>query len=199
MKKTLFTAILIFVGTIVIVESCQKDDPAPTANVLCNGSSKTSFFPLDSANNWNYDYSMSSESPDLKITGHTTFSSKVYAVLVDASDIMYSSAIYLREDAVNHNIYCYNDLNSTEYLVVPASPQLNQSWEGSSIFTKKVTNLSASVKTAKCSYIGLLEISEYDGTDLVGKYYYKKGLGLVCRKEYAFFTSTYELYSVTLH
>jgi hypothetical protein len=190
MKKTLLTAILILVGTIVIVESCSNDDSStPAANVLCNGTSKTSFFPLDSGNTWSYDYSISSQSPDLSIIGHRTFGSYNYSVLDDASNVMYSSRQYLREDPVNHNIYKYNDISSIEYLLIPASPQLNQ----------KVTNLSASVKTAHCSYTGLLEISEYDGAEVVNKYYYKKGLGMVCEKGYAIFTSTYELYSVKLH
>jgi hypothetical protein len=114
------------------------------------------------------------------------------------SECMFMDEIYLREDADNHNIYFWSSSEGKDYLEVPANPQLNQTWESGTGFTKKVTNISASKKTTYCSYTGLLEITEYYGTSVFAIFYYKKGLGLVYKIEKGFSTSTFELYSVTL-
>jgi hypothetical protein len=198
MKKTLFTSILILIGTIVFIESCENDDNK-AVNPLCDGNSKNTFMPLDSANNWKYDYSKSQTiGGNIRVIDHYIFNDKTYAVLKDQSDLMYINEVYLREDADNHNIYSWSESKGMDYLLVPANPQLNQTWESATGFTKKVTNTAATKKTTYCTYTGILEITEYYGTTEWAIYYYKKGLGLVYKIEKGFSTSTYELYFVTL-
>lgn len=186
---------------VFLIDGCKKKDdkdetPTPV-NYLCDGNGEISYIPLDSANNWTYSFKMGGVSqsvhPSISVTGHVTYGGKVYAKLEDATS--YYGVRYYREDA-SHNIYTYS---SAEYLEVPASPTLNQSWTGSDSYTRTVTNLSASISTSSCSYTGLLEISEYSGTTLKGKYYYKKGLGLMYSEVVSFFTNTFTLTSVTLN
>jgi len=186
------------IGTIVIIESCENNTDKPV-NPLCDGNSKNTFYPLDSANNWKYDWSSSQvKGANIMVTGYYIFYDKTFSVLKDLSESMFLDELYLREDPNDHNIYIYNSSKGKEYLYVPANPQLNQTWETVTGFSKKVTNISASKKTTYCSYTGLLEITEYYGTTVWAIYYYKKGLGLVYKTEKGFATSTFELYSVTL-
>ena len=200
MKKFYYILLAVFCF-IFIMDGCKKkdsknDDTTPV-NYLCDGNGGASYIPLDSANNWKYSFKMGGTSqsvnPNISVTGHVTYNGKVYAKLEDATS--YYGDRYMREDASTHNIYSYT---SAEYLEVPASPILNQSWTGSSSYTRKVTNLSASVSTSSCSYTSLLEISEFSGSTLKGKYYYKKGLGLVYSEVTSFFVNTFTLTSVTL-
>ncbi|MES2764090.1 MAG: hypothetical protein V4677_17875 [Bacteroidota bacterium] len=205
-KKIVALLCVIAIGSF---SSCKKksNDPEPETetpvapvNKLCDGNGGTSFYPLDSANAWGYGYKISgmnqSVSPSLKVTGFQMYSSKKYALIEDASNFMFD--FYLREDATNHNIYRYNTSNSTEYLEVPASPVINQSWSvgGNS---RKVTNLSASINTSSCSYSGLLEISVLNSSSVViDKQYYKKGLGMVYSLEVGSFAGELSLKSTTL-
>ena len=207
MKRTNFFFIVSFCFLIVI-SSCKKNEskddeqtPTPTPiNYLCDGNGKNIYFPLDSTFSWSYSYTLGgitqSSPPKYQVVGHETHDGKVYAKIEDVNS--YYSEKYFREDISNHNIYSYNDYNNTEYLEIPYTPTLNQSWNYSSN-TKKVTNLSASVTTASCSYSGLLEVSEYDNTDvLTNKYYYKKGLGLVYWEGYGYWVEKYTLEQVNI-
>lgn len=201
-------SILLIAMSILTLSSCKKDKneestPAtPSVNKLCDGNSSSSWMPLDSANSWSYSYTIGGigqTSPTIIITGHSVRGGKTYAVTNDASYMMQTDDRLFREDA-SHNIYYYSDNDNAEYLEVPGTPTLNQSWAyGTGGYTRKVTNLSASFTTGSCSYTGLLEISYFNGSNqLQDKYYYKKGLGLVESTSSIFMVSTFAVSAVTL-
>lgn len=173
--------------------------PTPTpVNQLCDGNSTASYYPLDSTDTWVYLYKImgvtQSPHPSPKVIGHVTYNSFKYAHIYDSA--LFSDT-YLREDATTHNTYFYNSNNGIEYLEIPGTPTLNQTWSGA-FGTRTVTNLSASKATSSCSYTGLLEITEV-GSSSTTKYYYKKGLGKVYSIQSATsFPDEYTLTSTTL-
>lgn len=215
MKKALITVSLFVLVSSFLISSCKKKTtdttptptptPAPAANVLCNGNGSSSYFPLALNDSWIYVYYIAgisqSVSPDLVVTGTATYNSINYFQITDQTSAMYSGVIEFREDAATHNIYYYS--SNSEFLYVPATPTLNQSWAYAYGDTRKVTNVSASVTTNSCSYTGLLEISEFNSSSVLQKIeYFKKGIGMVYRKDPdSFFGgfSTYKLSDVTLH
>ncbi|MCE3295265.1 MAG: hypothetical protein K0R65_979 [Crocinitomicaceae bacterium] len=209
MKKNLFALALLFGATAVISTSCKKEKeedpvtPTPAVNTLCDGNGTSAFYPLTASNSWTYTYLMAGQSqnvsPHLVVNGTEVHNSKTYTKIEDETSVMYINPIRLRVESSNNDIYYYNESMDNEYVYVPAAPTLNQSWSYGS-YTRKVTNLSASVSTSGCSYTGLLEISNLDGSTVVRREYFKKGLGLVyVNSTGGFFTSEYKLNAVTLN
>ncbi|MCX6230392.1 MAG: hypothetical protein NTZ33_02500 [Bacteroidetes bacterium] len=217
MKKN---SILIFIVTIITVNSflilsCKKnnDTTTPITNgnnnnsIICNGNGKNTYFPLDSGNIWNYNYYMldviQNQKPSLVHYGFANPTSlHTYAMLKDDSGWMYSGSYeYFREDPLTHDIYNYYSIysGSGEYLFVPGSPYINQTWTGqSSTDVWTVTNLSASLVTPACSYTGLLEITNLNPGNITHKYYYKKGLGMVGLLSNGFPSTAYKLTSAKI-
>lgn len=191
----------------VLLTNCKKsdsddeDDPAPV-NQLCDGGGKNIWMPLDSTNRWDFSFTIagiSQTSPTLTAGGTVTHSSKVYRRITDDSNLMYINDYELREDPATHDIYKYNDNNGNEYLEVPGTPTLNQTWALSSGYSRKITSLSASLSTGACSYTGLLEMIEMDAnSNTVQTYYFKKGLGLVKKFSPGGFGNVYTLNGVSL-
>jgi hypothetical protein len=191
MKKLLFVAVSLVAAAFILVPSCKKKDDnssststptTPTTSTICDGNGKTTYFPLDSTDSWTFSCSFMGQnegSATVTVIGHNTYSGVNYAELNDPSHLLYTSDNYYREDATTHNIYWYDTYGFAEYLLIPASPTLNQTWTASSSTTKTVLSLSATYTTSSCSYTGLLEIGEYSSGTLKYTYYYKKGLGEV--------------------
>ncbi len=163
MKSTKSILILIALLSTTVYYSCKKstEDPAPappnpagSPNYLCDGNGDTTYFPLDSANTWTYYYrilGLNQTSPHITITGYTNVLGHKYAVLTDATILMYSTPYLLREDSVSHDIYNISTVNGLSYLEVPHSPAINQDWAlpgGAGAYHKTVTNLSATLATA---------------------------------------------------
>ena len=149
-----------------------------TVNMVCYGKGTNTYLPLDSLNAWNYDYKVNgvdqNDAPSPRVVGFVTINSLRYAKVKDRILTMY----YRTEPATN-DIYCYDGWG-TEYLEIPGNPVLNQTWATNTSTSRRVSNLSATITTSKCTYTGLLEISEMIGNATVtGLWYYKKGLGLV--------------------
>ncbi|MCP4180601.1 MAG: hypothetical protein GY756_22790 [bacterium] len=202
-KIKILSVALIF----VVITSCKKEDetppstpppPTPQTSIICDGNGKNTYYPLDSANTWNYKYSIMGASqsiaPSLYVQRFSNYGGKTYARIVDLSG--WFGDRLLREDPVTHNIYYYSGNDNVEYLKVPSSPTLDQTW---SIYngTAEVTNLSASLTTSSCSYTGLLEITETAST-VINLYYYKKGLGLVAILSPGFPSTETKLSSVSI-
>lgn len=187
---------------LISIAGCKKDKdtttaatPAPAVDKLCNGNGSTSYYPFVNANQWTYSYSVSSTNPVIRITGTQTFLSKVFFVLRDDNSLYYTGDVYFREDATTHNIYTYDTSTHLEYLEVPGSPSLNQTWTNAYGQTCIVADLNASINSGYCSYTGLLKI-------IVGSSntrYYKKGLGLVYDTESSFPATIMKLKTVTLN
>lgn len=206
--KTKQIAVLLLVVALGSFSSCKKKstdpDPEPEAaapvNQLCDGTGSASYMPLDSTNKWVYTYKIGgitqSPHPSPKVVGYTTYGTVKYAHIYDSA--LFSDA-YLRENTTTHNTYFYNDNNSTEYLEIPGSPTLNQTWT-SAFGTRTVTNLSATKSTGSCNYSGLLEITEVTSgsSPTTTKYYYKKGLGLVYKIGSGSFAAEWTITSTTL-
>ncbi|MEI6764740.1 MAG: hypothetical protein WCM76_03805 [Bacteroidota bacterium] len=182
MKKNILIIVQCIVLCIVI-NSCKKSDSGKdgdaTKDTICEGNGGKSWLPLAVHNQWKYTIESLNLEPKLTVINSTVENSKTYWVIRDSTGLMQLGDLYLREDPKSHNLYAL-DLNSSsgEFLYLPASPELNQSWM---YFTHllKVTNLAATYSTSTCSYSDLLEVSVYDGISIIDKHYYKKGLGLV--------------------
>jgi len=204
MKKLIF--LLAGIAVTVQLSNCKKssddDDDTPTVNQLCDGNGKDSWILLDSTNHWDYKFTIAGQnqtSPTLTVGGTSVHGANTYRVISDDSHLMYFDDYEVREDAATHNIYKYNDNNGNEYLEVPGSPTLNQTWALSSGYSRKITNLSASLSTAGCNYTGLLEMIELDGNSAtVQTYYFKKGLGMVKKQGTGAFGNVYVLTAVSL-
>jgi hypothetical protein len=167
---------------LIVINSCKKSDSGngdASKDTICDGNGSKSWLPLEVQNQWKYTIVGLNIEPRLTIINSAVVNSKTYWVVRDTTGVMQLGDLYLREDPKSNNLYAL-DLNSSsgEYLYLPASPVLNQSWM---YFTHvlKVTNLAATFSTSACSYTDLLEVSVYNGADIIDKHYYKKGLGLV--------------------
>lgn len=215
MKKLKQLSLLLIVACSMLIPSCKKKSNDPelvtpppiVANTLCDGNNSTSFYPMVLNNTWGYTYKIYTQQqtvhPSLKVTGTTTHNLKNYFEITDQNSVMFSNPREYREDATTHNIYFYDNSWAMEYLNIPASPTLNQSWAYTNNTTRKVTNLSASLSTGSCSYTGLLEISIYNNSNVLQEVdYYKKGIGMVGSKmPDSFFGGfdTFNIDSITLH
>lgn len=185
-SKALFIACLVTGIFHACKKKKEKEDPpvsvttgSSPVSVVCYGKGTNTYLPLDSLNSWIYDYKLAGvdryDAPAPQVVGSATFNSIKY---VKVNDRMLT--FYYRTDAANNNIYSYDAGHGIEYLHIPGNPVMNQTWPISTYSSCKVTNLSATIITSKCTYTGLLEISEMNGNSAVtGKWYYKKGLGLV--------------------
>lgn len=184
--------------------SSTPSNSTPAANKVCDGNGKTSYYPMDLTNKWTYNMYMSgikqSTYPSETASSTKTIGGQTYVMLSDPSGFFHFDDQPYREDATSHNIYWYDSDEGKEFLEIPANPVINQSWAYGASYTRKVTNISATFKTHACVYTGLLEITEYEGTDFSQKLLYKKGLGLVYKQEPGIISgyTTYELSSVTL-
>ena len=204
MKKLVY--MMAFLAMAMQLTDCKKkeddDEDEPTTNTLCDGKGGNAWMPLDSTNHWDFEFTiagMHQGSPTLTSYDHTTHGTHTYRRITDDSFMMYPDDYELREDASTHNIYKYNDNNGQEYLEVPGSPTLNQTWSLSSSYSRKITSLNATLTTSSCSYTGLLEMTEYDGSmDVTNVYYFKKGLGLVKKAQPGGFGNVYVLTGVGL-
>lgn len=208
-KIKLLTAITI---SVIAFYSCSKDKdtaepeptptPTPVVNVLCDGNGSTSFYPLVVNNSWIYSYKIATQtqstSPSPYILGTIIHDSISYFKFEDPNYLL-NNSLELRIDPTSKNIYSYSSSSNSEFLYIPGSPTINQVWNYSNSNTRKVTNLSASINTASCSYTGLLEISQYNSSAvLLHKEYYKKGIGMVQKQTIGTFNETYTLKSITL-
>ena len=203
---------LITSASVAIISSCKKKDTTPStppapANVLCDGNGSTSYYPLALNNSWTFTYYIATQSqstsPNLVVTGTSSHNSLSYFKIDDQTAVMYGSTVELRQDAATHNIYYYDSNSGSEFMYVPATPTLNQSWAYTNGGTRKVTNLSSSISTGSCNYTGLIEITTYDsGSVLMDKEYFKKGAGMVHREDPDSFFGGFDKYnlsSITLH
>lgn len=87
--------------------------------------------------------------------------------------------LYLRA-ASNGDIMYYDDNNNTEYLYIPASPALNQTWIVRNGAYYKIVAVNATVTTSSCSYTGCVQIEFFSSSgSSYGTKYYKKGIGFI--------------------
>ena len=206
MKKLLYATA--FLAMTLQLTNCKKsnndddsDNSTPT-NTLCDGKGGNVWMPLDSTNHWDYEFTIASihqGSPTLTAGGTSSHGGKTYRRIVDDSFMMYPDDYELREDAATHDIYKYNDNNGQEYLEVPGSPTVDQTWSLSSGYSRKITSVNATLTTGSCSYTGLLEMIERDASlNTTNTYYFKKGLGLIKKQQPGGFGNIYTLTGVGL-
>ena len=225
--KLFFYFFILFPATVFLYSGCDKDDdsndPAPScgdgiqnqgetgidcggpcaacATIMCNGNGENKFLPLTNANYWKYsDLDASNSHYSLTVNGTQAIGPNTYQVIefcMFPPNCTVSSNYYLRT-ASNGDVYQYID--SMEYLLVPANPSVNQNWPfpvQTSIGSRKVMNINASVTTYDCSYTGCIEIREFNTSQQTWKiFYYKKGVGQVYEVAG---TEIYRLVGITLH
>ncbi len=201
-KKQLF---LFASACVLAFSSCSKteDPPAPnnnnnnppvTASQVCDGNNSRSYFPLKIGNSWTSSTGSGTETKS--ITKDTVIQGKTYFVL------SYKSAMngdthesFFRMDP-NGDVFEYRDYNNgstspytKEYLFMPydAADAVGFQWEfppalihEGKMNKRLVTSNNGSVKTDKCNYSALVEITEYDSEgNVYATYFFKKGLGKV--------------------
>ena len=192
---------LIALSFTTIYFGCSKSDNTPAAKVivptsapdtrLCDGTGHNiNYYPLDSTDSWSYSYTINNvhqgSVPVLTNLGHhrRAFDTiNKYSMLIDPTTWINTDTSFLREDTLSHNIYNYNVAAAVEYLEVPAAPSLGDNWSVGGVFTKKVTSLSTQITATDCWYTNLMEITVFNGTTIIAKYYYKRGFGLVDKKD----------------
>lgn len=201
MKK--ITLILAVVLSTYTINSCKKESTAPTnttttttnnntnnnttdttktpvnnTNLLCDGTTKNEYMPIKYGNTWMYDNSFFD---NYELKDSMTYNEKKYYKNG-------SNNVYYGVDPISKDVYMYNGNSQLEFMMLPANPTLNQTWEfpnkiaGYKTDYRKVTSLNTTTKTLKCTYKNVLEVSIYsdkENTKLIAIYYYKKGLGLV--------------------
>lgn len=209
MKKLLaYLAIVVIALTVTIYVGCKKDEtPVATcsdgiqnqsetgidcggpctacATSLCLGNSTNNYFPLTNANFWQLDDINPNDYERYTISGTAVYNSITYNKIIGSS-IIGSWNFYLRK-AANGDIYYYETTNSTEYLYIPASPTVNQSYPMyvSGVGSRKVISTNATVTSPSCTYTGCLQIQDYnDIGSPITTWYYKKGVGLVCENSW---------------
>ena len=152
--------------------------PVNNSNLLCDGTTLNEYMPIKHGNSWYYDNSFFD---NYELTDSMIYNNKKYFKNG-------SNNVYYGVDPISKDVYMYNGNSQLEFMMLPAKPYLNQTWEfpnkiaGWKTDYLKVTNLSTTTKTLKCTYKDVLEVSFYsdkDFTNLKAIYYYKKGLGLV--------------------
>lgn len=201
MKKTLIILAILATGP-AFFSACKKKEDPKIVNLLCEGNSSGALFPVATGNVWRMVF-LDAGVPEamrtvLKVGKDSFINSKMYKVYSDSAGRMYGGTTkFLRVEAGTGNVYMYSP-GYVEKMELPGNPTLNQTW-AVTFYSRKVTNLNASLKTGKCNYTGLVEVTELDGGSEKSKYYYKKGLGLVAIITHlGAFMKDYELESVSL-
>ena len=154
--------------------SCTYDSiPNNGTDTLCDGIGSTSYYPLALGNKWSYSGGITGSNTST-VQQMTTQNSVVYFMI----DQIVGAEYYYRV-APNGDIYELS-LPSTEALVVPANPTVNQQWNSFNSTTKKVISLNETVSTPSCTYSGCLYIMKYSSSGAPSsEIYYKSGIGLV--------------------
>ncbi len=190
----------------VIMPSCKKKDAdtttntsnAPTTSVLCDGNGTTIYFPLKTADSWQYTEAGSSTgSYSYTVHGTAALGTNTYFVIPSTLN----DTLYLRQ-ALNGDIMIYNKAVDSEYLYVPAAPVSGKSWHYTlnGANSRKIINTSASITTASCSYTNCLEIQTLDYTgNPIFTYYFQMGIGMISSIEEAPLYIVSNLSSVSLH
>ncbi len=210
-RKLLINAsvLLILCSFLFIYSGCSKDDnnssstPTPTCSdgiqnqgetgidcggpcsacptSVCTGNGSSDYFPMAQNNYYSFHETGFPDYSDT-ISGTQVYSAKTYNKFKrpDRFNIDPPSYTYYRKDS-NGDIYEYNTRNSIEYLLIPASPVVNQSWAVGTD-TRRVISLNATITTGSCTYSGLLQINEYfQSGNLYHSTYYKPGVGRVSK------------------
>jgi hypothetical protein len=213
---------LFFAVALAALTMCTKDkdenSPAPTCSdgiqnqnetgvdcggpcaacptVLCNGSASVSYWPLGLSNTWGYYFEPTGSFPYQTET-ITQVQSGTPAYYLVKNDGFFLFDLYLSV-ASNGDIYYHTDLNSTDFLMVPAFPTPNQTWPiGTSGDYEKVISINATLSTSHCSYTGCLQISRYDGSNsLQHTIWFKRGIGML-KYQSGMFSMTLD--QITLH
>jgi hypothetical protein len=221
MKKILFIA-LALCATVILIESCKKDDKEDTkpascsdgvqnhgetgvdcggpcfacVSTLCNGNGGTSFYPLALNNSWHYNDPGEAEFTNT-ISSTATFGTTVYYKI----DNSQGGSLYLRQ-AANGDLMAYNTTLASEYLYLPNNPIVNQTWvyplQGAA--TRKVLNTNVNVSTPSCNYSNCVQIQHYDAGGNPGAVmYYRRAVGMVTTDELNPGVFNTDLDAVTLH
>jgi hypothetical protein len=175
-----------------------------TPTVLCDGKTgNTSYYPLASGDIWVYILTVGKETHTVK-SKTAVFNSKTYFDISVLDSPNTPTDEFYRVDTAG-NIYYFNLGTDSEYLFIPANPVVNQSWRypvgyplSNSFGTRKITALNYGLTNNYCTYSGLIQIEEFtQNAGFIESYYYKKGLGLVARRNNS--TVNDNLSSVTLY
>ena len=181
---------------IISLNSCKKDSTeetttptpvTPVDNTVCEGKTGvTSFFPLAQGNQWVYkrNYFASGNPLDSStVDGTQVYNSVTYMKIREYQGVGSSTVYRYYRVASNGDVYFYEYGSGIEYLLIPATPTLNQMLGADPTHygtTRKVTSLTASLTTSTCTYTNLMVIENYGMTGgLVSTVYYKKGMGFV--------------------
>ncbi len=177
---------------VLVFTACKKDtditQPAntnnnpPASNILCEGITSQSNYPLAIGNIWELNAEVGNNWVKIEVKGTETLGGKEY-LKVSITESGAGFTDYLRMDA-NGDVYRYIDNLKKEFLEIPASPTANQEWDYptgvNGMGKRKVLSTTLQIKTAKCTYTNCISVQEIDGSgNKQGTFYYKKGLGLI--------------------
>ena len=220
-RLTLRVLSLLFIS-FSLLTSCEKDDTPSTPpenqqtvnnngnnnqnnnsnSVLCDGNGSNSYFPLKVGNKWAWKAAMGNYRLKAEVIEKKQINGNEYFKL-DFKEFAGSMAFggftrYLRE--VNGSIYYAiesTDNNTgnnvwTDYLWIPATPQLNQNWEVLGLFNSTVatyrdhiTSINITQTSSGCTYTGGVKVQTKKTDTNTGAVtslsyeIFKKGLGII--------------------
>ncbi len=147
---------------------------------VCTGNGSNDYFPMALGNYYSFHESGFPDYTDT-ITGTEVFDSLTYFAFERPDRFHFDppSFTYYRE--ASGVVYEYNDGLNVEYVLIPANPTVNQTWNIGSE-SRKVISLNETKTVGTCTYTELLRIDQfYSSGNLAHSTYYKKGVGKVTR------------------
>lgn len=184
-------------------EDVDCGGPCPDCpSLLCDGNGENTFMPIQIGYVWNYSTTNNMGYYKYKCSSISTINDidyfKVSSVWIQITE----GFLYYRE-AANGDIYIIEDyddkLYEEERLLIPNDPVVGFSWTdpnpGGSSF--KISEIDATYENSKCSYTGLVKITENSKKKSTYYHYYKRGLGLVKKESSGAFGHTQYLSNVT--
>jgi hypothetical protein len=190
----------IIILMISLLSSCKNKDTleplVPVQNLLCNGNSTNSFFPITSnfIGTWKVFNSDPVETEKNSYIRDTIINLIGYKIVIEEKFINNEPTgivleNYYRTD-IDGNVYKYFSEFSNEFLFVPINPVADSTIANYPViegtYFRKVIDANSSFVTLSCEYIGLLKIQETIDTEddepIINTYYYKNGLGLIAKE-----------------
>ena len=197
---TAFKSFGLIVILMFFILSCKKEEAdtqeTPTALAqLCTGNGSDSYYPLAIGNAWYWPGLFGGVYKHI-IYRTVEFDSITFYELYNTEGYLWG---YLNE-TWDGNIISHSESDGNNYLLVPAHPIAGQTWQLGNNGSRVVMNPHASLTTSSCHYDDCLLIDDVSASgEHTRSNYYKKGIGLICYRDYGLGGLKWDLIGLELH
>jgi hypothetical protein len=156
----------------------------PVVNPTCDGHPTNSdVFPLIQGTKWDYDQTGTYSNTYYEINGTSDINGVTY---INRDFSQFSGNItgtkQFRIDTNNGDVYYRSGAN--DYMQMPGTPTLGQSWVDEYTVIHEIVDLNATVTTNACTYTGCVKVLN-DYTSSADTYnYYKSGIGMIKSQDF---------------